>query len=155
MNCFNNGVDTSMTSPRDMVVQGDYIYYVDKSENKMVVVDVSDPATDLYFVSELSNAGGELLAPEGIYVDGDYAYVTSETSDMVTIIDISTPASPSVVGSVSDSTALDEADNVFVVGGKAYIGNQASGFAILDIIYGSGTKTPNRPFRPHRALETR
>ena len=42
-----------------------------------------------------------------VAVAGSYAYVTGGNSDSLAVIDISNPASPSIVGSVSDSSVMD------------------------------------------------
>ena len=44
--------------------------------------------------------------PQGVNVVGNYAYVAAYTSDSLTVVDISSPSSPTVVGSVSDSSAM-------------------------------------------------
>ena len=141
LNCFQDGIDTSMTTPRDMFAQDDYLYYLDKDEDKLVIVDVSDPSTDLYHVAELANVSGELDTPEGVFVDGDYAFVTAEGSDSVSVIDVSDPSTPRFIASVSDPVALNAVDNVFVRDNLIYAGNSASGFAIIDILRGQGTIT--------------
>jgi hypothetical protein len=55
-----------------------------------------------------------------VYVSGKYAYVSSYDYDMFYCIDVSNPASPRIVGNITDTARLNEANGIFVSGQYAY-----------------------------------
>ncbi|MEZ5551530.1 MAG: LamG-like jellyroll fold domain-containing protein [Pseudomonadales bacterium] len=123
----------AITQMRDLAFKDNYLFGAEKDGNGVFVVDISDPA-NMEVVAELPNNGADwLLNPEGIYIDGDILYVTAEGSDRLTLIDIRDPTSPQFLYSIQDATALDEADNVVVRNGFAYIGLASQGFAVVEV----------------------
>jgi hypothetical protein len=80
------------------------------------VGSVADPRLD----------GATSLAVEGgyAYVSGNQNRVALTNANRLTVVDVRDPASPSVVGSVQDSTALYGAYGVAVVGDLAYVAAQ-------------------------------
>jgi hypothetical protein len=92
-----------------------------------VILDISDPTTDIPVVSTTS---GNFNQPWDIKVSGNYAYVTDATNGLK-IFDISTPSSPTMVGEV----ALDGSNwGLQLVGSTAYIASGTSaGLSVVDV----------------------
>jgi len=105
------------------VIDSTHIIVTSTTGNSVSIVDVSDPAA-LSVVGSVTDAS-DLLRASAVIVDGDYAYVRSGRGfatpygDYLTVIDISTPSSPTVAGSVHDSSVL----GVALIGGLAKIGD--------------------------------
>ena len=58
------------------------------------------------FARERAPARSCLLQARSLAVSGTYAYVVGETSDSLAVVDVSTPSSPTLAGSLIDSTNM-------------------------------------------------
>lgn len=119
----------SLGGPQGLTVAGNYAYVV-TSTNRLVVVDISDPANlseagVLYDSTNISNAYDVVVA-------GDHAYVASYSGSRLTVVDISDPASPSVTGS-ANSADLSGASSVAVAGDYAYVAALSGKLTVVDI----------------------
>ena len=76
------------------------------------------------------------------YVVGNYAYTANWVGDRLTIIDISNPSSPTIVGSVQNSSILDGAGAVYVAGDYAYVAANAGSPDRLVVIDVSNPSAP-------------
>ena len=59
------------------------------------------------FARERAPARPRLSQASGVAVSGTYAYVVGATSDSLAVVDVSTPSSPTLVGSLIDSTSMN------------------------------------------------
>ena len=59
------------------------------------------------FARECAPARSCLLQAFGVAVSGTYAYVVGVNSDSLAVVDVSTPSSPTLAGSLIDSTNMD------------------------------------------------
>ena len=97
--------------------QGNYTYMVRNGPPDLVITDISSPAAPS--VVGLYYGNNDSLT--GIAVSGNYAYVSDiNTSRELEVFDISNPAAPTVVGTYN-STVMNGANNIFVVGTKVYL----------------------------------
>ena len=70
--------------------------------------------------------------PRGVAASGSYVYVVGYDSDSLAVIDVSSPTSPSVVGSVIDSTNINGATGVAVSGSYVYVaGHNTDSLAVV------------------------
>lgn len=93
---------------------GRYLYAVDSS-TKLVVVDVSNPASpSLTTTLTLTGTNG------GLYLSGRYCFVLNSSNSVIRIIDVQTPGSPSQIVTVATG-ASSSSLGVCVAGKYAYI----------------------------------
>ena len=115
-------------------VSGSYAYVTAYSAGQVTAVDISNPAAPV--IAGNTGFHTSLLNASTINIVGNLAYVASKnrnasttnnddgTGNSLTILDISNPGSPTVVGSVTDSTKLFGAYGIAVQGGFAYVAAQ-------------------------------
>lgn len=91
------------------------------SSDKLVILDVSDPAN---IVKRSSLGHASLNSAKGVALFGDYAFVTGYDSDSLIVFDVSDPDSPSAVGSLVDATNLNGAFGIALSsdGNTAFVG---------------------------------
>src|SRR5581483_204932 len=102
-----------------VAIAGHYAYVTDYYAGRLTAIDISNPAAPV--IAGSSPPLGELLNGSTVNIAGGYAFVAaknrngplgSESNDdgsgnALTILDIaSNPASPSIVGTIRDSTVL-------------------------------------------------
>ena len=130
------GNGTSLSGIEAVAAAGAYAYTVGYNAGVLDVVDISNPASPQ--VVGQTVAANTLLNATNITISGSYAYVVSKnrngpsgsgsnddgTGNSLTIVDISNPTSPSIVGSVHDSTDLFGAYGIAVAGMYAYVAAQ-------------------------------
>jgi len=108
-------------------VEGDYAYVLDTGLDKLLVIDVSDPANPIIVGSV--NATG---LSDSIAVANGYAYVLADGG--LQVVDISTPTAPEIVG----SSNIGSSNHISVANGYAYVA-RPGGLHIIDI------STPTTP----------
>ena len=122
---------TDLNSARAVAVSGDYAFVVCDTSNKIVSVDISDPTS--MFIGHVYTIPTS-TAPIDIAIDGDYAYLVSNSQDRITSIDISNPTAMQQAGTFADSTYLNGAYHVEVVGGVAYVAcSSYAGLTTVDV----------------------
>ncbi|MBU0661296.1 hypothetical protein KKG22_03920 [Patescibacteria group bacterium] len=112
-------------------VRGNYAYIADSVNQKMHVVDVSDPANPILVTSlDLWESA------ENIEVQGKYAYILTGMGSMA-IIDISDPANPAVLCSFMGESEFMGLKSISVRGIYAYVTYtgmaEGAAMAIIDI----------------------
>lgn len=99
-------------------IVGDYAFLPARDSDRFTVVNISDPS-DMFIVASITDT--RLDHVHYVFIKGIYAYVPAFNADRLTIIDISDPTAPSIVGSVQDSTNLNTARAVQVLGNRAFV----------------------------------
>lgn len=119
----------------DVYVQGRYAYTTDATNDKLHIVDVSNPAnpTD---ISSLTLTG----APQKVFVQGHFAYVTTQGADALDIINISNPSNPVQTGTISNG--ISAPFGVYAEGRYAYVSNQPSGTNTITVYDVSNPANP-------------
>lgn len=90
------------------------------------IIDVSNKKSPVLVSQTLSTVSGNnqaLYGAEGFQVIGNYAYGTGYLGNSFYVMDISNPSSPSIVGTIVDSTNLHGAEDVTIIGNVAYVEN--------------------------------
>ncbi|MDG0817500.1 LVIVD repeat-containing protein [Bdellovibrio svalbardensis] len=95
----------------------------------LTIVDISNPAS--LTSSSFSNAA--LSGCKSIATLGNYAYVLSTGNKSMVVLDISTPTSPTIVGSVIDTTKLLNPSDIEVQGNYAYVTLSTGSITLIDI----------------------
>ena len=116
---------------------GDYVYAVAYQDNRIVIVDVSNPHLPTVVSSFYDTDDTTLNIANGIDVVGNFVYVTSGFNENgISILDVSDPANPIHVGTLSDddSTLLSGAAGIEVHGNFVYVASGSdSAVSILDV----------------------
>ena len=103
----------SITSPKGMAVDGNYLYVVCDTTNSVRVIDISDPTSlsehsSLVDNTNLSDASFICLSPQG----DKTAYVACPGSDRVTTLNITNPAAVTVLDSLADAVNLSNVSGI-------------------------------------------
>ncbi len=101
---------------------GNYVY-VSGPENKLIIVDVSDPANPV----EKGSHG--IISLERLVVSGNYAYVTSDGNE-VWVVDISNADAPAYTGNYSSPSV---AKDVAVSGEMLYVACANKSLRVVDV----------------------
>ena len=112
--------------PRRSCIDGHYLYVVMETDNRLVVLDIADPAVPVIRGSYTS--GGELQSFSAVAVKDGYAFVTEYHNGMHAI-DVSDPTNPRLVSSLMGMNAND----IKILGNNAYVSVRYQGFNIVDI----------------------
>jgi hypothetical protein len=134
----------SLSGVTSVAVSGNYAYATSYWAGQLNVIDLSNPAKPQIVASTPSNTA--MMAATNVTVSGSYAFVTSKnengscapgpvpncgtgsndngTGNSLTIVNISNPLSPSVAGTVHDSSRLFGAYAVAVSGHYAFVASQ-------------------------------
>jgi hypothetical protein len=123
---------TNMDAPIDVFVQGKYAYVVSDTNDKLTILDVSNPASPVVegTLTDATNLDGS----RQIIVSGRYAYVAAFTGNRLTVIDVANPNSPSIAGSLNDATNLNNIRNIYLSGKYIYASAQAGDrLTIVDV----------------------
>lgn len=121
------GADTTLPSPWDVDVVGNYAYIAD-ADSGLIILDVSNPASP-HRVSKLFT--NRITTLGGVTVEGEYAYLTLNNTGGLIIAKISDPTTPTQMGSYNWGTPL--AYNVVVERTRAYVAAGTSGVQIINI----------------------
>ncbi len=113
------GSSTNLSAAHGLYVVGDYAYVAANNNNRLTVVNITNPTNPVVVGSIQRNT--ELLDAAGTYVVGQYAYVVANSNNHLTIIDISDPSSPSFVSALQDNVNMDGPNCVYVAGKYAYV----------------------------------
>ena len=113
--------DRKLNGARNVAISGNYAYVTGHDSDRLVVVNISDPAN---LSIEGSITDPVLSGASGVAISGNYAYVGAEISDRLVVVNISDPANPSIEGSITDPV-LDGANGVAISGNYAYISARA------------------------------
>ncbi|MEN8005734.1 MAG: FlgD immunoglobulin-like domain containing protein [Candidatus Krumholzibacteriota bacterium] len=110
--------------PRDMVVDGNYIYIAAYTAG-LVVMDISNPLSP-----SIAGSYNTTGTSYGIAVDGNIAYLADGGSGLQ-ILDISDPATPVLIGNVDP---YGSAYDVVVDGNTAFLASDYGGIHAIDIM---------------------
>ena len=89
-----NNASSELAGASGIFVAGRYAYVASALDDRIEILDISDPANPAH-VGSISDGGNtELDGATDIFVLGNYAYVASNSDDGVEILDISDPANP-------------------------------------------------------------
>ncbi|WP_340820580.1 PKD domain-containing protein [Methanolobus sp. WCC4] len=111
----------------ELAKSGDYVYLVDWVNNKLIVVNVSDPTAPI--MEGLYNASGN-----DIVVKDNYIYLVTKEANLI-VLNIDDPIAPTFAGSYSYPTSLeyDSGQSVCIYGNYAYMTCEYDGLIILRI----------------------
>ena len=124
--------DLKLTHPAGVAVSGNYAFVGNDGGSAITVLNITNlesPSVVTHLVDETLLAG-----VRHVYVSGNYLYALA--SNRLVIINVTTPASPTIAGSIEDSTNIGSASasRVFVTGGYAYVTNlSADRFSIFNV----------------------
>lgn len=134
---------TTYNGAYDVVIDGNYAYITSFNSDRVVIVNVSNPAVPTFVSQIINNAGTiRLDGAAGIVKDGNYLYVASNVSDALQVIDVSNPATPTAAGQVLNTatTQLNGARWITKFGNYIYITADTSDWlTIIDV------STPTNP----------
>jgi hypothetical protein len=117
---------TESRSARAIAVAGSYAYVAESAPNKLLVIDISQPAAPHVVGSVATGAG-----PSSVAVSGTHAYVVNKGANTLQVFDVTTPGSPALAGTVATGA---EPMDVAVVGSRAYvISNGAKLLQVFDV----------------------
>jgi len=130
------GKSSSINGMGSVYVEGKFAYAIGSSV--FDIIDVSNPtANPLPIVGTLTVPGSPNIYT--VKVAGNYAYVTNNlASGQIITIDISSSTAPAIVGTVTDSTNLNGADDITISGDYAYVTLNHAGTGALSIFRISG-----------------
>ncbi|MBN1137886.1 MAG: hypothetical protein JXM73_14955 [Anaerolineae bacterium] len=118
----------NLDGPQSVYVAGRYAYVTCASNDRLVILDVSDPNN----IVAKGYTSDNLDAPRSVHVAGRYAYVTSYWNDRLVIFDVSDPNNIVALGYTS--TNLDGPFALYVAGRYAYVASLISdNLAIFDV----------------------
>ena len=125
------GFYSEATSVYDLVIVGDYAYFVNGSG--LSILDVSN-TTAVTETGHLTTPGN----PQRLQISGHYAYIAAGglADGGMRIIDVSSPAAPVEVGAFSDESGIGNIDYVrdlTISGTLAYLADSSNGLRIVDI----------------------
>jgi hypothetical protein len=108
------------------------------TEDRMVIMDVSDPMNPAFVSEAVDGSGYNLSLPDYIFVSNNVAYVSSSNNSAITMINVSDPSSLFQIGFIQNGGAVSShlAVPVSVVesGGFLYASAQgSSSLTILDL----------------------
>jgi hypothetical protein len=135
---------SSLSGVTSVATSGNFAYAASYWSGQLNVIDISNPASPTLVASTPSNAA--MIGATNVTISGSDAFVTSKNQNgtctpgpipscstgsndngngnSLTIVDISNPASPSVVGTLHDTSNLFGAYAVAVSGNFAYVASQ-------------------------------
>jgi hypothetical protein len=87
-----------------VVVVGKYAYLTDIGNNKIFIVNISNPYSPSV-VSSVSPTFNGGATPQGLAISGRYMYVSMSTGTYLDVIDIANPANPVVIGTYTGGVA--------------------------------------------------
>jgi len=89
---------------------------------------------DFHMTVKGSVSNANLSSSYGIQVSGQYAYIVTYTNGPFTVVNISNPSSPTVVGSLTDSTNISNVRALAVSGNYAYLAPENNTrFTVIDV----------------------
>ncbi|KCZ72838.1 hypothetical protein ANME2D_01273 [Candidatus Methanoperedens nitroreducens] len=125
--------------PRRLTTSDNYLYVAMESDNRLDIIDITDPVNPSIRGSWSADSGNSSLS--GVAVEGKYAYV-AEYHKGVHVVDISDPENPIGVTKLMGINAND----IKILDNYAYVSVRYQGFDIIDIsnppdikIIGKGT----------------
>lgn len=103
-----------------------YIYIADRECLQIINVEYPETATAADIIGSYY---GVLDWPEKITVRNDYAYISQMSNRDLVIVNVADRTSPQYVGSLP----MLSAGKIGIYGNYAYLGNDTSGYAVIDI----------------------
>jgi hypothetical protein len=92
---------------------GNYVYVSANTDNEVVVIDITNPAS----ISEVGSVA--INKPMGVYYkvldSKKFVFVASYTDDAIKVINVDTPTSPKVVGAISGTGSPNYLDGIHAV----------------------------------------
>ncbi len=114
----------ALSHATSVAIWGNYAYVTAAYQNRLTVVDISNPLAPKIVASLKDNTN--LNFPVDVAVNGQYAYVVDQISPgQLTVLDVSNPASPRVVASLASAT-LNGAYRIRLRGDFAYVSDSAA-----------------------------
>lgn len=109
---------------RDVHIKGDYAYAADSGNDRMWVIDISDPSNptttgSVYFATDGSDDNNPWGA-ESVAMKGDYAIVLDNNPGNLISVDVSSSTNPQIVATTS-ATEIYGGKEVKVEGDYAYL----------------------------------
>lgn len=103
--------------PNDLEIQGNLLYLVTDTTDKLHIIDISDPTS----MSVLSSTA--IASPVSMYLQGDFIYIMTSGSSTVglSVYDISNPLSVTLVDNTNPGSALGDHSDVIGSGRYIYI----------------------------------
>ncbi len=148
-NPMPKGSLTTIVNIRSLVAVGNYVYAVQSTDNRLVVIDVTDK-NDPKVVGTLTDGqGGALLSnPVDITVIDTKAYITSSGSNALEIVDITNPIAPLHLGKLAFSPAgssIVYPYSLQVEGNYAYVtGPSSNSTGVIEVVDISNSAAPVR-----------
>jgi len=122
---------TNLSGIGDVYVQGRYAYVTSFSNGKLMIYDVTNPASATLVNGTGTALSGFTTSSGGISVQGHYAYIISFNNNLLDVYDVANPNSPTLVSSVSTVT---QPFGMTVSGRYAYLTGYNSGkLQIFDV----------------------
>lgn len=118
---YDSNLDWSATNKLHIGASGDATETLQVSSGSLLA---GDPVPEL--VGNVTS-GTYLNAVDRLYYEDGYVYATSPSDDYFTIVEVSDPYHPSIVGFITDGTALNGAGAVIVEGEVAYVSAGTAG----------------------------
>ena len=122
------GVLPNMGGAYDVYVSGAYAYVSASDGYDLTIFNISDP-TALVQVGTTSAVSG-FGSARGLSLSGDYLYLIG--AGVMGVFDISDPTTPVEVGRITNAE-IASADNIFILGGYAYIPTAQNSLVVIDL----------------------
>jgi hypothetical protein len=105
----------------DVAVSGNYVYTCDGTNNRLIVLNVTDPCNPSLatYLGNVFFSGTS--TPFGIAISGKLAYVGCPSTSRLVVVDISNPLHPIVVGVITDTIRLNSSSQIKTVNGYVYV----------------------------------
>ncbi len=111
----------NILNAREVWHDGQYAYVIEKINDYLLVLDISNPSS-ISLVASVP-IGNQ---PEHLHKKGNYIYTNGQLDDSIEIVDVSDPPNAFVAHVVSDPS-LEEVDTVYVYGDYIYGGVRGAG----------------------------
>jgi hypothetical protein len=129
--------------PTQVTIDGNYLYVGTETDNRLDIVDLSNPLLP-QVVGSYKPATGGFNSTSGVAIKDGYAYI-AEYHNGVRVINVKNPAAPV---EVTNLMGID-ANDIKILGSYAYVSVRYQGFSVIDIsnpqnirIIGKATNAP-------------
>jgi hypothetical protein len=136
-----------------VAVSGHYAYVTAAYDNRLTVIDISNPLSPQIVASIQDQA--RLAFDVDVAVQGNYAYVANQSTYLgLAVVDISNPANPQILGD-ANSSWLNGAYRVRVLGSFAYVSaDYAEAAAVVDVSNPSAPRLAAGLYDPNHFYST-
>lgn len=148
-NPMPRGSLTTLVNIRSLVAVGNYVYAVQSSNNRLVVIDITDKNHPTVVGTLAHGEGGAMISnPTDIAVSGTKAYITSNGHNALEVVDITNPAAPAHLGKLSfpeAGSSIVFPYSLEVEGNYAYVtGPSSNSTGVIEVVDISNSATPVR-----------